>query len=111
MVELLELLQNEEISSETLVKFYCERAMISGHFYNCITDQCFVCRPLSISLNKDSRAGYQEEAIEAARQADAHLRTTKTLLGPLHGIPVSIKDCFDMKVRGTHPLSFGCALT
>jgi len=111
VVELLELLQNEEISSETLVKFYCERAMISGHFYNCITDQCFVCRPLSISLNKDSRAGYQEEAIEAARQADAHLRTTKTLLGPLHGIPVSIKDCFDMKVRGTHPLSFGCALT
>lgn len=39
-----------------------------------------------------------EEALQRARQADAEL-ASGTDLGPLHGIPVAVKDLFDM--RGT----------
>jgi amidase len=35
-------------------------------------------------------------AIAAAEAADAHLAATRAVLGPLHGLPVSIKDCCGM---------------
>lgn len=38
----------------------------------------------------------KREAIEQARKADEHYRRTGKLLGPLHGLPVSLKDCFDL---------------
>jgi amidase len=42
-----------------------------------------------------------EEAIEAAEQAD-ELAKTGEELGPLHGVPVTVKDCFEIKgVRTT----------
>ncbi len=41
-----------------------------------------------------------EEALERARQADAELAAGSDL-GPLHGIPVAVKDLFDMRGMAT----------
>ncbi len=44
-----------------------------------------------------TKLNVQSEAVVMARQADAHFQKTGKYLGPLHGLPVSIKDCFHMK--------------
>jgi amidase len=41
-----------------------------------------------------------EEALERAKQADAHLAEKGKPLGPLHGLPISLKDSYN--VIGTH---------
>lgn len=38
-----------------------------------------------------------EDALEQARQLDAHFKATKLPKGPLHGIPVTVKDQFNVK--------------
>lgn len=37
-----------------------------------------------------------DNAIEAARQLDAEYEASGVLRGPLHGLPVSLKDCFQI---------------
>jgi Asp-tRNA(Asn)/Glu-tRNA(Gln) amidotransferase A subunit family amidase len=48
---------------------------------------------------------YFEEAIQRAEQLDA-MRKNGTLAGPLHGLPVSVKDTF--KIKGSDA-TMGCA--
>ena len=43
-----------------------------------------------------------EDAFEAAKQLDDHLRSTGKPVGPLHGLPVSLKDQFHVKNVETH---------
>jgi amidase len=38
-----------------------------------------------------------EEALETARELDKHLRSTGKPRGPLHGLPISIKDNFHIR--------------
>lgn len=38
-----------------------------------------------------------DRALERAKQLDEHLRTTGTPVGPLHGLPVSLKDQFSIQ--------------
>lgn len=38
-----------------------------------------------------------DSALERARELDAHLERTGKLLGPLHGLPISLKEQFDIK--------------
>lgn len=38
-----------------------------------------------------------ERALRRARELDEHLQTTGETIGPLHGLPVSVKDQFDIK--------------
>ena len=45
-----------------------------------------------------------DEAIARAKELDEHLGRTGKTVGPLHGLPISIKDNF--KIRG-HPSSVG----
>ena len=46
------------------------------------------------------------EALERARFLDAHLEKTGTVIGPFHGLPISLKDCF---ITPPHPSSIGMA--
>lgn len=40
---------------------------------------------------------FYPQALERARSLDTHLRETGKPIGPLHGLPVSIKDSFNVK--------------
>lgn len=46
------------------------------------------------------------EALERARYLDEYLQRTGLTIGPLHGLPISLKDCF---VTAPHPSSIGLA--
>lgn len=46
------------------------------------------------------------EAIARAKFLDDHLATTGTVVGPLHGLPISLKDCL---IVPPHPASIGMA--
>ncbi|KAH0842503.1 putative amidase PB8B6.03 [Fonsecaea pedrosoi] len=47
-----------------------------------------------------------EEALERARGLDEHLELTGRTVGPLHGLPISLKDCF---IIAPYPASIGLA--
>lgn len=51
---------------------------------------------------------FPEAALEQAKKLDAHLAEHGTTVGPLHGVPISIKD--HMPIAGTSS-SFGCLST
>lgn len=38
-----------------------------------------------------------ELAVQRAKELDDHLRKTGELVGPLHGLPISLKDQFDVE--------------
>lgn len=38
-----------------------------------------------------------DRALERAKQLDESLEKTGKLVGPLHGLPVSLKDCFNVE--------------
>jgi Asp-tRNA(Asn)/Glu-tRNA(Gln) amidotransferase A subunit family amidase len=38
-----------------------------------------------------------KDALQCARELDQHLQETGGLIGPLHGIPVTLKDQFNLK--------------
>lgn len=46
------------------------------------------------------------EALERAEYLDQHLERTGNPIGPLHGLPISLKDCF---ITPPHPASIGMA--
>ncbi|GAA6007715.1 hypothetical protein JCM10207_004851 [Rhodosporidiobolus poonsookiae] len=85
-LEITELDELEELASSiakgvyTAVEVttaYCKRAAIAQQLTNCLTEIFF------------------ERALERASELDAHLESTGAVLGPLHGVPMSLKDQFD----------------
>jgi amidase len=46
------------------------------------------------------------EALARAKFLDEHLEKTGQVIGPLHGLPISLKDCF---ITPPHPSSIGMA--
>lgn len=56
-----------------------QRAAIAQQLTRCLTEPLFTL------------------ALEQARQLDGHLKRTGKPIGPLHGLPVTVKDCFDIK--------------
>ncbi len=77
-----ELVAKGEISSEALVRAHLERIDVLDRSLRAFTEVL------------------RAEALEAARRADAE-RKAGRVRGPLHGLPVSIKECFDVAGRGT----------
>ncbi|KAJ5124926.1 uncharacterized protein N7515_008751 [Penicillium bovifimosum] len=67
------------ITSEALTTAFCKRAAIAQQTTKCLTEIFF------------------EKAIARARELDEYLAQTGELVGPLHGIPVSVKDRFDVE--------------
>ncbi|GAA6003800.1 uncharacterized protein JCM10292_003380 [Rhodotorula paludigena] len=57
---------------------FCKRAAIAQQLTNCLTEIFF------------------DEAIEYAEQLDRRFKETGKTIGPLHGVPVSLKDQFDI---------------
>ncbi|KAM0751264.1 amidase [Meredithblackwellia eburnea MCA 4105] len=68
-----------EWSSEEVVTAYCKRAAVAQQLTCCLTEPLF------------------DRAIARAKELDEHLRSTGEVVGPLHGLPISVKEQFDIK--------------
>ncbi|RDW72330.1 uncharacterized protein DSM5745_07502 [Aspergillus mulundensis] len=80
---LLQKLATSETSSTELVTAFCKRAAGAHQLTNCLTEILF------------------DEAIARARELDEYLQRTGNVVGPLHGLPITFKDCFDIKGHDT----------
>ena len=58
------------------MRAFCKRAAIAQQLTNCLTEIMF------------------DSAVERAKELDAHFARTGRPLGPLHGLPISMKDTF-----------------
>ena len=76
---LLTMLATREITSVQLTTAFCKRAAVAQQLTKCLTEIFF------------------ERALTRARELDDVLEKTGQVAGPLHGLPVSIKDRFDVE--------------
>ncbi|OAA60333.1 Amidase [Niveomyces insectorum RCEF 264] len=74
MTAILGKIHSGEWSSEQVTLAFCKRSAIAHQLVNCLTEICY------------------DEALATAKALDAEFKATGKLKGPLHGIPVSIKD-------------------
>ncbi|KAJ5947936.1 Amidase [Penicillium verhagenii] len=78
--DLISALAKGSLSSVEVTLAYCKRAAVAQQLVSCLAETMFV------------------EALERAKHLD-DLRAQGKLAGPLHGLPVSIKDNFQFKGR------------
>ncbi|KAI5458321.1 putative Acetamidase [Mariannaea sp. PMI_226] len=76
---LVQKLISREYSSHEVTLAFCKRAAISQQLVNCLSEIFF------------------ETALEAAQRLDAEYAASGIVRGPLHGLPVSLKDCFKIE--------------
>jgi len=76
---IVEKILSREWTSEQVVVAFCKRAAISQQLIRCCTEMMF------------------EPAIQRARELDAHLAEIGKPVGPLHGLPLSLKDSHEIK--------------
>ncbi|KAK1997752.1 amidase [Colletotrichum falcatum] len=77
--ELLDKIHTRELSSEEVTVAFCKRAALAQQLTSCLTEIFF------------------DEGIARARELDQHLKATGKPVGPLHGLPISLKDSFVVK--------------
>ncbi|KAJ5774753.1 hypothetical protein N7457_009649 [Penicillium paradoxum] len=65
--------------AEDVVRSFCKRAAVAHQLTRCLTEPLF------------------DRALQRARELDDHLQRTGTPFGPLHGLPVSVKDSYNVK--------------
>ncbi|KAK3061928.1 hypothetical protein LTS18_005157, partial [Coniosporium uncinatum] len=75
---LLEKLRNGELSSEAVTRAFCKRACAAQQLTNCLSETLF------------------DSAIKRAQELDAQLKETGKTVGSLHGLPISLKDNFNI---------------
>lgn len=75
---LLRKIASGSLTAVTVTKAFCKRAAIAQQLIRCCTEMFF------------------DEAIKTAERLDQHLKSTGKVVGPLHGLPVSLKDSFDI---------------
>lgn len=75
-----------KLSAVDVTVAFCKRAAIAQQLTSCLTETLF------------------PEALKRARELDEHLQTTGKPIGPLHGLPISVKESFH--IRGI-PTSLG----
>ncbi|KAL3447800.1 amidase signature domain-containing protein [Aspergillus insuetus] len=73
---LLSNLASGDMSSLQVTTAFCKRAAIANQLTSCLTEHFF------------------DKALDRARFLDEYFRKEKRVIGPLHGLPVSIKDSF-----------------
>ena len=75
---MLSALSSRKLSAVEVTEAFCHRAAIAQQLTNCLTEPLF------------------DTAIQRARELDAYLTEQGRPFGPLHGLPVSMKDTFDI---------------
>ncbi|KAF3016466.1 hypothetical protein E8E14_008665 [Neopestalotiopsis sp. 37M] len=79
VLDLLPKLASGELKSETVTRAFCKRAAAAHQLTNCLSETCF------------------SRGLETAKKLDEHLAATGKPVGPLHGLPVSLKDNFNLE--------------
>ncbi|KAI4655433.1 hypothetical protein J4E93_000145 [Alternaria ventricosa] len=87
-VAIAQAIREKKLKCIDVTRAFCKRAAIAHQVTNCLTEIFF------------------DDALKRAEELDAHLASGKAPLGPLHGVPVSLKDTF--RVRG-YDASIGLA--
>ena len=77
--EVLKRIHGGELKAAEVVEAFCIRAAIAHQLVNCLTDF------------------FPEEAIEQAKALDDEYSRTGKLVGPLHGMPMAVKDIMHVK--------------
>ncbi|KAF2416538.1 acetamidase [Tothia fuscella] len=72
-------LASGKLSANDVLSSYIRRAVEAHQQTNCLTEVFF------------------EDALKDAARLDEHFQRHGTLIGPLHGVPVTLKDQFDVK--------------
>lgn len=72
---LVELMVSDKVKSVDVVTAFCKRAAIAQQCVNCLTEIMFA------------------EALARARECDDYLANNGRPIGPLHGLPISLKVC------------------
>ncbi|KAJ3530704.1 hypothetical protein NM208_g9207 [Fusarium decemcellulare] len=83
VTDLLQKLSTGQLSSLQVVGAFSKRAAIAHQLTTCCTEMFF------------------EEALEEAKRLDDVLARTGKPVGPLHGLPISVKDSVDVKGHDT----------
>ncbi|KID87241.1 general amidase [Metarhizium guizhouense ARSEF 977] len=78
-LELVESLRRGDLTAVEVTTAFCKTAAVAHEINNCLHEIFF------------------DEAIERAAHLDAHFAQHKTVVGPLHGLPISLKDQFHVK--------------
>ncbi|KAK6587073.1 hypothetical protein PZA11_000363 [Diplocarpon coronariae] len=81
-------IKSREWSSASVTSAFCRASIVAQQLTNCLTEIAF------------------PEALARARCLDEHLEKTGQVVGPLHGLPISLKDCM---ITPPHPSSIGMA--
>ena len=85
---LAEAIRSRKLTAEQVTLAFCKRAAIAQQVCNCLTEIFF------------------DDAIARAKYLDSEYKKTGRTFGPLHGVPISLKDSF--KVKG-YDASIGIA--
>ncbi|EEH05571.1 acetamidase [Histoplasma capsulatum G186AR] len=86
---LLQKIRERKLTSVDVTNAFCRATVIAQKLTNCVTEVLF------------------NEGLERAKYLDEYLERTGSVLGPLHGLPLSLKDNF---VTCPHPSSIGMAV-
>ncbi|KAI1612945.1 amidase [Exophiala viscosa] len=78
-VDLVAKMSAKELSSSEVTLAFCKRAAVAHQVTNCLTEMFF------------------QKALERARYLDEYLEKEGKPVGPLHGMPISLKDSFNLK--------------
>ncbi len=74
MIELIDKIEKGELTSTEVTNAYCHRAALAHQVFNCCSEVFF------------------ERALVRAKELDAYYKEHGETIGPLHGIPISLKD-------------------
>ncbi|KAI9717197.1 MAG: hypothetical protein M1828_007390 [Chrysothrix sp. TS-e1954] len=85
---LLKRIHSKTWTAVQVTEAFCKSAAVAQQLTDCLTEILF------------------PSALARAATLDAHLQTHSTPVGPLHGLPISLKDCF---ITPPHPSSIGIA--
>ncbi|KIV87398.1 hypothetical protein PV11_02947 [Exophiala sideris] len=85
---ILEKIRTKSWTALEVAQAFCKASALAQELTNCVTEVLYA------------------EAVERAKYLDVYLARTGKTIGPLHGLPISLKDCF---VTAPHPSSIGMA--
>ncbi|PQE04663.1 general amidase protein [Rutstroemia sp. NJR-2017a BBW] len=77
--EVFSALAQGNLTAEDVTRAVCKRAAAAQQLLNCLTEICF------------------EDAITRAKELDEYFHKHGKVMGPLHGLPISLKDQFNVR--------------